>query len=92
MRLFADDLVQGIHHEIEFRPADNKRRRNQNMIAPLAINGSAHRIDQQPVRHALRFDSRMQLQQRIECRFALFIAYQLHAGEQTATARITDIR
>ena len=71
---------------------DGKRRGEQNMIAPLAVDGSTARIAQQSAGQRLGLDPPMDLQLGVEGFAAGPIGNQLEAEKQTTAPNIADMR
>ena len=74
------------------RGIDNERRGEQDVIATLAVDRAAHRIDHQAARHRFPLDPCMQFQFRIERLLAAAIGDKLDALEQSAPAHVADKR
>ncbi len=71
---------------------DDEGRREQDMVATPAVDGSAHRIGHQPACHCLALHPRVQLRCGIEGRLRRPVAHQLDSAEQPPAAQVADVR
>jgi hypothetical protein len=87
-----DGVAKPAHDLIDIVRRDDVRRCQQHVIALRAVDRSAARISHEPARHALRLDSRVEAQRRIERRLGDAIGNQLECAKKTAAANVTDMR
>ena len=77
---------------LELAVADDVGRRQQQMVARAAVDRAAHRIAQQPARHGLGLDPRVQPVLGRERPLARAVGDELQALEQAAAADLADVR
>ncbi len=87
-----DGRTESLDHCFQLGLAGNEGRRQQDVVATLAVDRAAHRVDHQTTRHGLLLDSRVQLARRVEGRLAAALVHQLDAAKQTAAAQLAHMR
>src|SRR5579864_4569999 len=85
-----DGVAEPFDDGVDQRLVDDEGRRQQDVVAGNAFDGSAHRVDHEASRHRLALYARMQLQLRIEGLLAVAIGDKLEALKQAASAHVAD--
>ena len=72
--------------------ACDEGRREQHVVAGIAVDRAAHRVNHQPARHRGGLDARVQLQRRIERRLGRAVRHHFQRHEKAAAADVPDMR
>src|SRR6266851_10471041 len=87
-----DGFSQPLDDGVDRAAVDNERRRQQHVVAAVAIDCSSHRINHQSARHRFALDPRIHFALRIERFLGSTVGYNLEPLKQPAAAHVADKR